>query len=292
MRIPELYMNGHSGCQLSTYKRDDGLWMVRKKSGINEYNERLRKQAKKQKDFNGYGIGAKICAPDVVADGCDESGLSYFDMPYVRGYKFSEYFSRISVSEIKNIYSNIEVYLDYLFESAVETKCSKKKVYEKVAEVKSKIDSNLYFDYRFVTAVGLFLEKNFPEEKLSVGVCHGDLTFSNIIFSDSDGFYLIDFLDSFIESPVIDLVKLRQDTKFGWSLLIDNCLPDYKRNRCFQVLNYLDCLIQRYNKKISEGDLVWYKYLEIFNLYRIMPYVKNARESSFLYKQINKVISI
>ena len=46
---------------------------------------------------------------------------------------------------------------------------------------------------------------------IPVGTCHGDLTFSNILFNGNN-YYLIDFLDSFIESPLLDIVKLRQDT--------------------------------------------------------------------------------
>ena len=54
---------------------------------------------------------------------------------------------------------------------------------------------------------------------IPIGFCHGDLTFSNIMFAlDDNQVGLIDFLDSFIETPLIDLVKLRQDTHFHWTI--------------------------------------------------------------------------
>ena len=45
------------------------------------------------------------------------------------------------------------------------------------------------------------------EIEIPMGKCHGDLTFSNILFNGNN-YYLIDFLDSFIESPLLDLVKI------------------------------------------------------------------------------------
>ena len=41
--------------------------------------------------------------------------------------------------------------------------------------------------------------------KIPIGICHGDLTFSNILFNGNN-YYLIDFLDSFIEYPLMDIV--------------------------------------------------------------------------------------
>ena len=32
--------------------------------------------------------------------------------------------------------------------------------------------------------------------------------------------YLIDFLDSVIESPLFDIIKIRQDTYFNWTINI------------------------------------------------------------------------
>lgn len=54
---------------------------------------------------------------------------------------------------------------------------------------------------------------------MPVGVCHGDLTFSNILFNGNN-YYLIDFLDSFIEAPLLDIVKIRQDSAHLWSQLM------------------------------------------------------------------------
>ena len=51
--------------------------------------------------------------------------------------------------------------------------------------------------------------------------CHGDLTFANIIFH-SNRLYFIDFLDSFIDSYLIDFAKLKQDLFYFWNLKIQS----------------------------------------------------------------------
>lgn len=56
-----------------------------------------------------------------------------------------------------------------------------------------------------------------PQLKIPLGVCHGDLTLSNMIFSQGQGLVLIDFLDTFLESPLQDLAKVSQELEFGWS---------------------------------------------------------------------------
>ncbi len=63
---------------------------------------------------------------------------------------------------------------------------------------------------------------------MPVGICHGDLTFSNMLFNGNN-YYLIDFLDSFVESPLLDIVKLRQDSAYLWSQLM--YIHDYDKIR-------------------------------------------------------------
>eukprot|EP00744_Colponema_vietnamica_P017832 GILI01025106.1.p1 GENE.GILI01025106.1~~GILI01025106.1.p1 ORF type:complete len:440 (+),score=77.59 GILI01025106.1:48-1367(+) len=71
--------------------------------------------------------------------------------------------------------------------------------------------------------------------RIPLGTCHGDFTLSNVLVLTpltGDGLplspraqsketfriALIDFLDSFVESPLADMAKLCQDLKYGWTL--------------------------------------------------------------------------
>lgn len=68
---------------------------------------------------------------------------------------------------------------------------------------------------------------------------HGDLTLENIIYSDTQGFYLIDAQTGIWDSYIFDICKLRQDLECGWFLrdqpaFVDNKL-DWLQNAVLDV---------------------------------------------------------
>ena len=105
---------------------------------------------------------------------------------------------------------------------------------------------------------------------LPVGQAHGDLTLSNMmIASDASQIGLFDFLDGYLESPLIDIAKLRQDTRFHWSL----CLAEeaFERSRLEPILAYMDRFLLthfKHHEWMCHLDLI-----EAINLLRIVPYV-------------------
>ena len=118
---------------------------------------------------------------------------------------------------------------------------------------------------------------------IPVGICHGDLTLSNVLIKpESNNFVIIDFLDSFVESPIVDIAKIRQDTKHGWSSFIYPEQHDKIKTRL--SLEYLDNKFVEHFKKYD-----FYKHYEFFqfmNLVRILPYAKQTETSNFLMEQI------
>ena len=121
---------------------------------------------------------------------------------------------------------------------------------------------------------------------MPVGICHGDMTLSNMIFNDNE-VYLIDFLDSFIETPLMDIVKLRQDTKYNWSYLLIN---DNKNNLVFEnsKSNFykIDCEIVDY---YSQQEFYKNNYLifQILNFLRIFQYAKK----DYIIKYLKMVLT-
>ena len=88
-------------------------------------------------------------------------------------------------------------------------------------------------------------------------------------------------MDSFIESPIIDFIKLRQETKFKWSLSLEKDIPTYQKNKILQILNYFDdCLVKHYANNAYVNS--WYTFLEKFNLLRILPYINDKTEEQFI----------
>ena len=132
------------------------------------------------------------------------------------------------------------------------------------------------------------MKTNIPGTPLPIGICHGDFTFSNILFGDNK-IYLLDFLDSFIESPLIDLVKISQDTCFKWSIMLEKEMPAHQKNKLIQTFNYLDHEIASFcNNQL--GMSKWYNYLQVFNLLRIVPYLSNSEEIFFIEKSLRQIV--
>ena len=122
--------------------------------------------------------------------------------------------------------------------------------------------------------------------RIPVGVCHGDLTFSNVLFCGQQ-YCLIDFLDSFIETPLQDIVKLRQDSQYLWSCLMYQ--QPYDALRLKLISEYVD---ERLDKHFSQYD--WYKehyeMLQLMNMLRILPYAKEEKVVAYLKRVIKTLV--
>ena len=122
---------------------------------------------------------------------------------------------------------------------------------------------------------------------IPIGLCHGDLTLSNILIGYNDfNIYLIDFLDSFIETPLFDILKVRQDTSYLWSLKLFEHKCD--ENKIIIHLNYIDEIIHTHFKKYQWYEEL-YDYFQIINLLRVFQYCKTESTASFLYEEINSL---
>jgi thiamine kinase-like enzyme len=105
--------------------------------------------------------------------------------------------------------------------------------------------------------------------------CHGDLTFNNIIFHKKRLFF-IDFLDSYIDSFLCDLIKLKQDLFYSWGISIEN----KKCIRIHQVYTYIWKEIEdKYFRYINHIN---FDILDALNLLRLEPYLTNQYQRSIL----------
>ena len=125
---------------------------------------------------------------------------------------------------------------------------------------------------------------------LPMGVSHGDLTFSNILFSRKERSYvLIDFLDSYIESPILDFAKIRQETKVCWSSVSTDLPHDDTKYRI--VMQHLDRAIESHFEKHP----FYRDYLSVFefqNLLRVLKYVHNEMLQSILINRLSQLYSL
>jgi thiamine kinase-like enzyme len=129
--------------------------------------------------------------------------------------------------------------------------------------------------------------KSLPEALVfPLGNCHGDLTLSNIIFDQSVGVTLIDFLDTYLESPLQDIAKLKQDYVYGWSF----------RNE-LSPLKIKSEIMCRYffPQAIVEIERVYpvqVRVLTLMSLVRIAPYVRDNMTKKWLYSSLTNCLGI
>lgn len=251
--------NGLSGCQLELLKNN----IVRKHSASPSYNQRLHYQINKQKLFSNLTF-KNIDAPKVTA--VNYGDLYSFDMEYVSGSSFNEYFSKANIGNINFVLESLFGYFDLLIFNIqyYKPKVSQKRLIEKIESLENR--TNYLNDLKFLKTVVYETELYIPQT-----FCHGDLTFSNIMFHNNR-IYFIDFLDCFIDSFLVDLVKLKQDLFYYWSLRAQNI----DNIRIYQIYSYLwNQIKKRYSKFVNTIE---FDILDFLNTLRVDPYLTEDRQ--------------
>lgn len=286
MSVLDLKMEGRSGCELVIEYQDNHA-IIRKYSSSLKYNHRLIKQAEKQRNFYLSNHTPAFLTPQILEISYEVNDVVWFTMNYVFAEKYSDYLEQINVKHLKKLIQTFIQYLDNSFKNAKKEFIDETIILNKFSEIRTNIIQNQLIKTNYFLQVITRLENCIPHTPLPVGTCHGDFTFSNILFDDHEMF-LLDFLDSFIESPIIDLVKLRQDTCYKWSIMLEKQMPQYKVNKLSQVFNYFDRELENYCKNLELQE--WYIFLQAVNLLRIVPYLKIQSEIIFIENALKQLL--
>lgn len=266
---------GLSGCKLSI--SPDGKYVTKTSSSL-DYNLRMENQIKKQFKFNSMEIERMKC-PDIIEQSKDEKGLGYFVMKYVNGRDYLDFLNYSSPEEIDLFTESIFKYIEFIRTDEI------KYTDLQFAEIcRSKLDSirkNIP-DIEFLNFLGLKI-LGLRDIEIPMSFCHGDLTLSNILFSKQN-IFLLDFLDSYIESWVIDLVKLKQDLFYFWSFLKDE--EELNLRSVQSSLRIWNSIEGKYKKTTGSEE---FKVLEALNFLRIYPYAKREHEKSTIEKILKKL---
>ena len=183
---------GRSGC---SFRLDENGIILRKISSGLDYNSRLYSQYLKQCNFENNN---NFSTPrQYVFDKTSE--LHYFDMEYIYGKTFNAFCLESNVSEILSFCDNLQNFLSNNIKKSILTEINFEKLEKKLIYLSSILDVDLKIYINFLL--------NNQVESLLIGESHGDLTMSNIMFSDK--YYLIDFLDNPYETPLNDLIKIK-----------------------------------------------------------------------------------
>lgn len=282
-----IVVEGRSGCHLRLV-HEGGRTLLRKYSKSVDYSARLVKQANKQTCFYRFVTDCDFRVPNVssVFAG-DAQRPAHVDMEFVHAEKYSDFLGKVSSVRLARFTQSILNYLEQLVQHSRQIRLRKEILIRKLESVTAAIEKKQN-DRRLVADAFEYL-KTPPNDVILLGRCHGDFTLSNMLFH-CDRVYLIDFLDAFIETPVQDVVKLRQDTSFHWSLMLEPMLPAHQRDRVLQTLQYIDGRVRLWMMQ-HESIFIWYDYLQVFNLYRILPYVSVEHEINFVQQALKRQLN-
>ena len=274
MRTTEL--GGHSGCRILLCEMESGEVFVRKISSGRDYNERLKAQAEKQGSYRN----STILTPRIFSVGATEDGLFYFDMEYIRGITLAKYMEVIEVGKVRDM---VETIINYVIQVLPNTKVGCEAVFrDKIDGLEKKL--LLWDDDILKQAVDML--KHHSWLKFYSSPCHGDLTLENIIVKN-DQLYLIDFLDSFWDSWLLDIGTLLQDVQTLWAY---RRLPEIDTNLLIRLIIFRDVLLDELTQKVGNDFVLESYYALLLKLVRICPYTTDRSTQVFLREKIGSVI--
>lgn len=277
----EIEVKGHSGCQIDVVSEGNNIY-VYKSTADPKYLKRLALQAEKQKAAAEVEY-QHIRVPKILAiKRTDETVV--IKMQYVYSRNFIEFFEQAGFEQIDYLIGALEYFIEHEISRCRLETVPARLFQDKFAEIKGKCLTNPL--YRGDDAVILDIlnrsEQIFNamgDLLIPVGLCHGDLTFSNILFNGNN-YYLIDFLDSFVETPLQDIVKIRQDTAFRWSQLMYT--KRYDAVRLHIVLDKIDREIDTYFSSKYQWYREYYQVMQLMNILRILPYAHEQKVIDYL----------
>ena len=279
-------LKGHSEFSVKIINKNDKFFIEKSSFNIEDF-KRLQSQInKQQKMYENNFLFPNIKIPRII-----KNVENSFIMEYIHNSdNVIDFIIRHNIIRytwfIKNIICIIETYISKCNLGYINIDTLTNKINNVIHNIIN--NNNIKFNNN-LNIIFEYLKKNIniiTKTKFPIGICHGDLTLSNILIdSDNLKLYLIDFLDSFIDTPILDIVKIRQDTKYLWSLNMYHY--KYDINKTIIILNYIDINIDNYFKKY-DFYVKGYKFFQILNLLRVLQYSKNRDISE---KLINNILS-
>ena len=280
----KLDIQGHSGCDISIVTEDNEL-RIYKSTHDAGYVPRLVNQANKQISASKTEY-QHIRVPKIFEVEQSPTDAT-IKMEYIYSKNFVEYFENAGFEQIKYLIGAIKYFIDLEINASTMQVVPSSILTDKMADVARKVEKNVHLkdDAEAQELVRLSSEvmNRVGDMELPVGTCHGDLTFSNILFNGNN-YYLIDFLDSFIESPLLDIVKIRQDTAYLWSTLMYH--KPFDKVRLSIISEKIDMAIDEYFTGKYEWYRRYYMPLQLMNFLRILQYGKEEKVIAYLKRVI------
>ena len=262
-------LEGYSGCELEIIEKDEKKY-VRKSSGNPEYNNRLINQKNKQE---------ALCLPNYKICHVYEDGFIndryFFVMDYINGKTLADSMEQLELFEIQEY---VDLLTGHFLTDGNYDPLAKEIFNKKTESLERDIFKKLGNDVPLNVQSALSLIKDFSWSHIIKSDCHGDLTMENILIS-RNSFYLIDCLDSFYNSWMIDAAKLLQDAELLWT----HRKKKRSSNLYVRMTVFRDLLIKKI-ENMPDGKVLkeTVYYILLLNILRIFPYADLKNDGDYL----------
>jgi len=285
----KLDIQGHSGCDIVIVHEDNDLF-IHKSTHDAAYVPRLVNQANKQIAASKIEY-QNIRVPKIFEVVKSETDAT-IKMEYIYSRNFIEHFEQAGFEQIKYLIGAIKYFIDLEIANSTMQTVPSTILTDKMADVARKVEKNVHLKdddeaQRLVKLSSEVMDR-VGDMVMPVGTCHGDLTFSNILFNGNN-YYLIDFLDSFIESPLLDIVKIRQDTAYMWSTLMYS--KPFDKVRLSIISEKIDTAIDEYFTAKYQWYRDYYMPLQLMNFLRILQYGHDEKVIAYLKRVISSQLA-
>lgn len=285
----KLDIQGHSGCDIVIVHEDNDLH-IHKSTHDAAYVPRLVNQANKQIAASKIEY-QNIRVPKIFEVEKTEREAT-IKMEYIYSRNFIEHFEQAGFEQIKYLIGAIKYFIDLEISNSTMQTVPLNILTDKMADVARKVERNAHLkddaEAQELVRRSSEVMNRVGDMVMPVGMCHGDLTFSNILFNGNN-YYLIDFLDSFIESPLLDIVKIRQDTAYLWSTLMYN--KPFDKVRLSIISEKIDTAIDEYFSGRYEWYRKYYMPLQLMNFLRILQYAHEDKVIEYLKRVISSQLA-
>lgn len=267
---------GHSNFQLELIQKPEGYFV--KKVAYGKDILRLIKQKEKQVYFKRCLLGTKIMnlfdIPEVIEENLEnESQFYYFIMKFYNGNSILDILEKGDITLLDDLIEKLFNFIDWeLNECKIIKEDVSPQIRMKLLEIKDKIE-----DLTVIKIIDKTLKLTDKPIYAPIGLCHGDFTLANLIFTNK--IILLDFLDSYVNSPLQDVAKLLQSINLQWELLMSR----EKRDLIKIKIGY-DYLKKRIKERFKED--IFY----LITLLRLFPYITDNNIYKIVLKETQKTL--
>ncbi len=246
-------LSGLSGASVFLMTKDARHWFVRKAAATPANSARLRCQVRKQAAFAAE-MQDVMRTPRILDEGEADDGRFYYDMEFVRGPDGTSYLLRASYEEVATFADRLCRYLEEASTRPPLAEAAHRGLFEamyaKICEIQR---TTALISPESLSQLLVSLDGLRQLDDLPATLCHGDLTFENMIVGQDGEIWVVDLLDAPFEHYWQDVAKLHQDLSGGWYLLskqpLAQCVLEYVSRACWRrprdctpvILKYTPC---------------------------------------------------